>query len=101
LIIDRLLVEQYVIMLPESPNLALENGGKVLKVVLVMGIHGTGYDTLARTTDSAKLSHHSNAQSRFMPALTPTDWCELGKLTLDQSTVVRIHVPEPLPLVAA
>jgi hypothetical protein len=37
-IVDRLLVEQHVIMLQESPNLVLEIGGKVLKVVLVMGI---------------------------------------------------------------
>ena len=41
-IVDRLVVEQHVIMLPESPNLVLEIGGKVLKVVLVMGIRRHG-----------------------------------------------------------
>jgi hypothetical protein len=56
---------------------------------------------LTRTADSTFLSHNLHVQSRFMPALTPTDRCYLGELTLDQSTVVRIHVPEPLPLQVA
>jgi hypothetical protein len=33
-------------------------------------------------------------------AFTPTDQCEVGRQTLDQSTVVRIHVPEPTRLSA-
>ena len=38
---------------------------------------------LPRTADSTQPSRHSNAQSPFVPVLTPIEWCELGKQTLD------------------
>src|SRR5215831_7000540 len=50
------------------------------------------------TADSTKVTHHCLAQSHFAPAPTATKCSEERKQPLDQSTMVRIHIPVLTPL---